>query len=69
MRGQASRRGIVRFGHDYGPVGGDHHTVRPLTPELIRLRERAVEIAGLSAKEFIRQCCHTLSTWSNNRMA
>ena len=23
MRGQASRRGIVRFGHDYGPVGGD----------------------------------------------
>ncbi|MCI0619177.1 alpha-ketoglutarate-dependent dioxygenase AlkB, partial [bacterium] len=36
-----------------GPVGGDHHTVRPLTPELIRLRERAAEIAGLSAKEFV----------------
>jgi alkylated DNA repair protein (DNA oxidative demethylase) len=53
MRGQASRRGIARFGHDYGPVGGDHHTVRPLTSELIRLRERAAEIAGLSAKEFV----------------
>lgn len=53
MRGQASRRGIVRFGHDYGPVGGDHHTVRPLTPELIRLRDCAAEIAGLSAKDFI----------------
>jgi alkylated DNA repair dioxygenase AlkB len=53
MRGQASRRGIVRFGHDYGPVGGDHHTVRPLTPELIRLRERAAGIAGLSAEEFV----------------
>lgn len=53
MRGQASRRGIVRFGHDYGPVGGDHHTVRPLTPELIRLRERSAEIAGLSADEFV----------------
>jgi DNA oxidative demethylase len=53
MRGQASRRGIVRFGHDYGPVGGDHHTVRPLPPELIRLRSRAAEIAGLSAEEFV----------------
>lgn len=53
MRGQASRRGIVRFGHDYGSVGGDHHTVRPLTPELIRLRDCAAEIAGLSAKDFI----------------
>ena len=53
MRGQSSRRGIVRFGHDYGPVGGDHHTVRPLTRELIRLRDRAAEIAGLSAKDFI----------------
>ena len=53
MRGQASRRGIVRFGHDYGAVGGDHHTVRPLTPELIRLRECAAEIAGLYAREFV----------------
>jgi alkylated DNA repair dioxygenase AlkB len=53
MRGQASRRGIVRFGHDYGPVGGDHHTVRPLTPELIRLRDHAAEIAALPAKDFI----------------
>ena len=53
MRGQASRRGIVRFGHDYGSVGGDHHTVRPLTTELIRLRECAAEIAGLSADDFV----------------
>ncbi|HEY7160565.1 MAG TPA: alpha-ketoglutarate-dependent dioxygenase AlkB [Acidobacteriota bacterium] len=53
MRGQASRRGIVRFGHDYGPVGGDHHTVRPLAAELIRLRDRAAEIAGLSSKDFV----------------
>jgi DNA oxidative demethylase len=53
MRGQASRRGIVRFGHDYGPVGGDHHTVRPLVPELIRLRDRAAEIAELSSEDFV----------------
>lgn len=53
MRGQASRRGIVRFGHDYGPVGGDHHTVRPLPTELLRLRDRSAEIAGLSSKDFV----------------
>jgi alkylated DNA repair dioxygenase AlkB len=53
MRGQASRRGIVRFGHDYGPVGGNHHSVQPLPPELIRLRERAQNLAGISAKDFV----------------
>jgi alkylated DNA repair protein (DNA oxidative demethylase) len=53
MRGQASRRGIVRFGYDYGPIGGNHHTVRPLPPELIRLREQSCEIAGLLGKQFV----------------
>jgi DNA oxidative demethylase len=53
MRGQSSRRGIVRFGHDYGPVGGSHHRVTPLSGELIRLRDLCAEIAGLDAEEFI----------------
>jgi DNA oxidative demethylase len=53
MRGQSSRRGIVRFGHDYGPVGGSHHQVQPLPTELIRLRNVCAEIAGLEAEQFI----------------
>jgi len=53
MRGQASRRGIVRFGFDYGPVGGNHHKVSPFPPELISLRENAATIASLPAKEFV----------------
>jgi alkylated DNA repair dioxygenase AlkB len=53
MRGQASRRGIARFGIDYGPVGGSHHRVRPLPPELIRLREKASIKAGLQGKDFV----------------
>jgi DNA oxidative demethylase len=53
MRGQGSKRGIVRFGYDYGPVGGSHHEVKPLTSELIRLRDACAEIAGLKSKEFI----------------
>lgn len=53
MRGQASKRGIVRFGIDYGPVGGNHHKIRPLPPELIRLRDRATIKAGLPGKDFV----------------
>ena len=53
MRGQPSKRGIARFGHDYGPIGGGHHTVRPLPIELIRLRERAANLANLNAKDFV----------------
>ncbi|HSE40600.1 MAG TPA: alpha-ketoglutarate-dependent dioxygenase AlkB [Acidobacteriota bacterium] len=53
MRGQASRRGIVRFGHDYGPVGGTHHVVQPLAQELIRLRAVSAEKAGLNAEDFV----------------
>ena len=53
MRGQSSRRGIVRFGHDYGPVGGSHHKVKPVPPELIRLRDLCSEIADLRGSEFI----------------
>jgi alkylated DNA repair protein (DNA oxidative demethylase) len=53
MRGQPSRRGIARFGVDYGPIGGNHHKVQPLSPELIWLRERATKTAGLSGKDFV----------------
>jgi alkylated DNA repair dioxygenase AlkB len=53
MRGQPSKRGIVRFGHDYGPVGGHHHVVRPLPPGLIWLRDRCSRIAHLSGSEFV----------------
>ena len=53
MRGQPSRRGIVRFGHDYGPVGGSHHQVQPLPEPLVRLRDHCAAKAGLHAKDFI----------------
>jgi alkylated DNA repair protein (DNA oxidative demethylase) len=53
MRGQPSRRGIVRFGHDYGPVGGSHHVVEPLPPQLIRLREICSAKAGLNGSQFV----------------
>ena len=53
MRGQSSRRGIVRFGYDYGAVGGSHHQVKPLTIALIRLRDLCAQVAGLDASEFI----------------
>ena len=53
MRGQPSRRGIVRFGHDYGPVGGSHHVVVPFTPELIELREISAAVAGLDGASFV----------------
>lgn len=53
MRGQPSRRGIVRFGYDYGPVGGSHHIVAPLSSELILLRDIAARTAGLAGKEFV----------------
>jgi DNA oxidative demethylase len=53
MRGQASRRGIVRFGHDYGPVGGSHHVVEPLPPQLIRLREICAVKADLNSSAFV----------------
>lgn len=53
MRGQPSKRKIARFGHDYGPVGGSNHTVHPLPVELIRLRERAANLADLNAKDFV----------------
>ena len=53
MRGQASRRGIVRFGHDYGPIGGTHHRVQPLSPELKKLRAIAAEKANVLAEDFV----------------
>ena len=53
MRGQPSRRRIVRFGHDYGPVGGSHHVVAPLPTPLIELRKTSAARAGLDANEFI----------------
>src|SRR5262245_50183221 len=53
MRGQPSRRDIVRFGHDYGPVGGTHHVVEPLPVPLIELRRICGKIAALEEKEFI----------------
>jgi alkylated DNA repair protein (DNA oxidative demethylase) len=52
MRGQPSRRDIVRFGHDYGPVGGPHHIVEPLTPELIELRATCAKVAGFDGEPF-----------------
>lgn len=54
MRGQGSRRGIVRFGFDYGPVGGSHHQVKPLPAELIRLRDDCARVANLrGGQEFV----------------
>jgi alkylated DNA repair dioxygenase AlkB len=53
MRGQPSRRDIVRFGHDYGPVGGTHHMVLPLPQQLIDLRKRAGEISMIDISKFI----------------
>jgi alkylated DNA repair protein (DNA oxidative demethylase) len=53
MRGQASRRGIIRFGVDYGPVGGSHHVVEPLPPQLIQLREICAAKANLNGSEFV----------------
>ena len=53
MRGQPSRRGIVRFGHDYGPVGGSHHVVEPLPPQLRTLRDLCTEKADLNGPEFV----------------
>jgi alkylated DNA repair dioxygenase AlkB len=53
MRGQASRRGIVRFGHDYGPIGGSHHVVQPMPPELTKLRAIAAEKIGESPEDFV----------------
>jgi DNA oxidative demethylase len=53
MRGQPSRRGIVRFGVDYGPVGGSHHVVEPLPRQLIRLREICAEKADLRSPDFV----------------
>jgi DNA oxidative demethylase len=52
MRGQASRRRIVRFGFDYGPVGGSHHVVEPLPAELIYLRNLCAQKASLESEEF-----------------
>lgn len=46
MRGQASRRGIVRFGSDYGPVGGVSSEIPEIPSELIWLRDRAAQRAG-----------------------
>jgi alkylated DNA repair dioxygenase AlkB len=53
MRGQASRRDIVRFGHDYGPVGGTHHSVLPMPEQLIFLRERAGKITEMNTSTFV----------------
>src|SRR5262249_14414982 len=53
MRGQASKRGIARFGYDYGPVGGTHHVVQPIPEELIRLRAICAERAGLDPNSFV----------------
>ncbi len=53
MRGQPSRRGIVRFGHDYGPVGGSHHVVEPLPPPLISLRDICATKADLKEPAFV----------------
>ena len=53
MRGQASRRDIVRFGHDYGPVGGSHHEVQPMPDPLIFLRERAASVTKMDTTQFI----------------
>jgi alkylated DNA repair dioxygenase AlkB len=53
MRGQESRRGIVRFGHDYGPIGGTHHIVQPMPLALIKLRAIAAEQIGVDAEEFV----------------
>ena len=53
MRGQPSRRGIVRFGFDYGPVGGSHHVVEPLPSPLLHLRDICAAKAGLNGREFV----------------
>src|SRR4029078_10677645 len=52
-RGDPSRRDIVRFGHDYGPVGGSHHVVEPLPGPVLELRQVCGKIAQLPEKEFI----------------
>ena len=43
----------VRFGIDYGPVGGNHHQVKPLPPEANFVRDKATTTAGLQGKDFV----------------
>lgn len=53
MRGQASRRGIVRFGSDYGrPVGGVSSMIPEIPFELIWLRNRAAESVAADPESF-----------------
>jgi alkylated DNA repair protein (DNA oxidative demethylase) len=53
MRGQASRRGIVRFGTDYDrPVGGVSAVVPEIPSELLWLRDRAAAQVGVDPKVF-----------------
>jgi alkylated DNA repair protein (DNA oxidative demethylase) len=53
MRGQASRRGIVRFGSDYGSDIGGVHPVGPIPEQLIALRQICATKANLPAETFI----------------
>lgn len=53
MRGQASRRGIVRFGSDYGrPVGGVSSVIPEIPVELIWLRDRAAQNVDVDPENF-----------------
>jgi alkylated DNA repair dioxygenase AlkB len=53
MRGQASRRGIVRFGSDYGrPVGGVSTQIPEIPSDLKWLRDRAARQVGANPEDF-----------------
>jgi alkylated DNA repair dioxygenase AlkB len=52
MRGQPSRRGIFRFGYNYGTAGGAKDEPAPIPPVLIPVREKATAIAGLRSEDF-----------------
>jgi alkylated DNA repair protein (DNA oxidative demethylase) len=53
MRGQPSRRGIVRFGSDYGSDIGGVHPVAPIPEELIAFRQICATKANLPAESFV----------------
>ena len=53
MRGQPSKRGIKRYGYDYGSAGGSIKEPPPIPDELIALRDLAAKRAGLPPEIFI----------------
>ena len=52
MRGQPSRRGIARFGYNYGTAGGVTDDPLPIPEILLPIRDRAAAAAGLQAADF-----------------